>query len=85
MTIAADRAAWTLLSVLAVTFATVTIGGIAGVVWWWGVGFDEAEARGMATPSTQAAMEASFWIATGGLAGLTATGVAAVARSVRRR
>lgn len=33
-----------------------------GVIWWWGVGFDETEALGMATPPTDAAMVTSFWI-----------------------
>lgn len=52
-------------------------GGLVAAAWWWGVGFDEAETLGMATPSTDAAMVASFWIAVGGLVGLVTAGVAA--------
>lgn len=44
-------------------FAVATLGGFVGLCWWWGVGFDEAEALGTATALTDAAMVASFWLA----------------------
>ena len=63
-----------LLWTLAVVFGVVALGGVVGVVWWWGVGFDEAEALGVATRSTDAAMVASFWTAVAGFTGLLVTG-----------
>lgn len=70
MTAVRERRTQALLWILAVAFGVVALGGVAGVVWWWGVGFDEAEALGVATRSTDAAMVASFWTAVAGSAGL---------------
>jgi Kef-type K+ transport system membrane component KefB len=64
-----------LLWTLAVVFGVLALGGLVGVVWWWGVGFDEAEALGVATRSTDAAMVASFWTAVTGFAGLLVRGL----------
>lgn len=69
------RRTWVLVGVLASVFGLMALGGAAGVVWWWGVGFDEAEALGMATASTDRAMVASFWVAVAGVVGLVVTGV----------
>ncbi len=62
---------WTFASI----FGVMTLGGAVGAYWWWGAGFDEAEAFGRATPSTDAAMVASLWISAAGFTGLMATGV----------
>ena len=70
------RRARVLFWVVAAAFGVVILSGAMGV-WWWGVGFDEAETLGMAKPSTDAAMIASFWIAMAGLALLAVTGVVA--------
>lgn len=69
------RRSGVLLSVVAAAFGVAALGGLVGAAWWWGVGFDEAEALGMATPSTDAAMMASLWVAVAGLAGLAVTRV----------
>lgn len=85
MTEGGTRRARLLLWAVVAAFGVAALGGVAGVWWWWGVGFDEAEALGMAEPSTDAAMVASFWIAVGGLAGLAVTGVLAAALGRRPR
>lgn len=54
------------------------LAGLAGLWWWWGVGFEEADAYGMATTSTDNKMVASFWIAVVGLLGAVVTGVLAL-------
>jgi hypothetical protein len=59
--------------------------GVAGVWWWWGVGFDEAETQGAATPATDAAMVTSFWVAVVGLAGLVLVALIAVLRRRQAR
>lgn len=74
-----------ILGVLGAVFAAMALAGSAGVVWWWGVGFDEAEAYGVATRSTDSKMVTSFWIAVVGLAGTVATGTTVVLRMALRR
>jgi hypothetical protein len=66
-------------------FGLATVGGLAGVVYWWGIGFDEAEALGVATASTDAAMFTSMLIAGLGLVGLAATACIASSRRSRSR
>lgn len=78
MTSVPERRKRVLLVTLAVGFWVLALGGGVGVVWWWGVGFDEAEALGVATPSTNAAMVASFWTAVAGFVGLLVTGLCAM-------
>ncbi|GAB3251467.1 hypothetical protein GCM10027425_09400 [Alteromonas gracilis] len=80
-----ERRARVLLATFTMAFGLVAVGGVLGAVWWWGVGFDEAEARGMATRSTDAAMVASFWTAVAGSTGLLVTGFWAAARHGRKR
>lgn len=76
-----------MLAAVGAIFVVMMLGGAAGVCWWWGVGFDEAERLGMATPSTDAAMVTSFWVALAGAVGLAATGAfaAVVATRASRR
>jgi Kef-type K+ transport system membrane component KefB len=78
------RRTWVLIGVLASVFGVMALGGAVGVVWWWGVGFDEAEALGMATASTNRAMVASVLVAVAGAAGLAATGALAAAVASRQ-
>lgn len=73
MTSVAGRRKRVFLVTLAAVFWVLALGGGVGVVWWWGVGFDEAEALGVATRSTNAAMVASFWTAVAGVVGLVVT------------
>lgn len=74
MTSVGRRRTRVLLWTLTVVFGVVALGGVVGVVRWWGVDFDEAEALGVATRSTDAAMVASFWTAVAGFTGLLVTG-----------
>jgi hypothetical protein len=74
-----------LIRVVATAFGVAALAGLVGVCWWWGVGFDEAESFGVATPSTDTAMVTSFWIAVVGLAGLVLTGVLAAVSRPRTR
>ena len=69
-----------LLWVVAATCGLALLLGVGGVWWWWGVGFDEAETQGAATPATDAAMVTSFWVAVVGLAGLALVAPIAVLR-----
>jgi ABC-type Fe3+ transport system permease subunit len=73
-----------LLWAIAAVCGVALLGGVIGIWWWWGVGFDEAEAIGSARPSTDAAMVTSFRIALVGLAGLGLTGVVAAVRGRRQ-
>lgn len=74
-----------LIWILVAAFGVAVLGGLVGVSWWWGVGFDEAETLGTARSSTDAAMVASFWIAVTGLAGLAITAIVAAVLSRRTR
>lgn len=74
-----------LLLVVAAVFAVMMLAGALGVFWWWGVGFDEAETYGMATPSTDRKMVSSFWVGVVGVAGLVATSLALALRISLRR
>lgn len=85
MTSQGTRRARVLFWVAAAAFGVVALAGGVGVWWWWGVGFDEAEALGVAKPSTDTKMVASFWIAMAGLAGLAGSGLLAAALGRRRR
>lgn len=85
MTEDATSRARVLLWVVTAACGVAALGGLAGAWWWWGVGFDEAETLGMATPSTDAALVASFWIAVAGLAGLAITRIVAAALGQRTR
>ena len=69
-----------LLRGFALASGLAALAGVAGAWWWWGVGFDEAESQGVASPSTDAAMVTSFWVAVSGLAGLALVAVVAVLR-----
>ena len=73
MTSATGRRKRAFLVTLAVVSWVLALAGGVGVVWWWGVGFDEAEALGVAMRSTNAAMVASFWTAVAGAVGLVVT------------
>lgn len=73
------RLFWTFVMI----FGVMTLADAVGVFWWWGVGFDEAEAVGMATSSTDPKMVASLWIAVAGVAGLIATAVVAAVQHAR--
>lgn len=59
-------------------FVVLMVVGSMGVAWWWGAGFDEAEALGAATPATDTAMVANVWVAVVGLTGSLVTGPTAV-------
>lgn len=72
---------WVALAV----FGLTALGGLVGLWWWWGVGFEEAETLGMAKPSTDAAMVSSFWVAIAGIAGLAIVGVVGFLLSRRTR
>jgi hypothetical protein len=78
MTSVAGRRKRVFLVTLAVVFWVLALSGGVGVVWWWGVGFDEAEALGVATGSTNAAMVVSFWTAVAGVVGLVVTAMCAM-------
>lgn len=80
-----ERRARALLVTLTVVLGVAALGGALGAVWWWGVGFDEAEAFGAATRSTDAAMVASFWTGVAGFSGLVVTRFWAAFRSGRER
>lgn len=84
MTPSSHQRAFTLMVVLVSVFGVMTLCGAVGAFWWWGVGFDEAEAYGMATRSTDSKMVVSFRIAMAGLLGLVASGLATVRVAVRR-
>ena len=74
-----------LLWVVAAACGLAILLGVVGVWWWWGVGFDEAETQGAATPSTDAAMVTSSWVAVVGLAGLALVALIAVPRRRQAR
>jgi hypothetical protein len=80
MTASVSRRASVLLWVVAAISGVAFLGGVVGVAWWWGAGFDEAETLGTARPSTDAAMITSSWIAVAGLVGLCVTFVVAARR-----
>ena len=77
MTLNGNRRSRVLLWAAGSAFGVLALGGLVGLWWWWGVGFDEAERLGTATAATDAAMVASFWVAVVGLVGLALTGVVA--------
>lgn len=47
----------------AVACMIVLAGAVVSTGWWWGTGFDEAEAQGVASKATDRAMVVSFWVA----------------------
>jgi ABC-type Fe3+ transport system permease subunit len=65
------------------TCVIVLIGAFVSTFWLWGIGFDQAEANGVASPATDRAMVASFWIAVAASTGVGLAGLAAAA--TRRR
>lgn len=83
MTSVAGRRKRAFLVTLAVVSWVLALAGGVGMVWWWGVGFDEAEALGVATRSTDAAMVASLWTAVAGVVGLVVTALCAMYRRQR--
>lgn len=74
-----------LLWAVFVGFMMLMLVGSAGVAWWWGKGFDEAETLGAATASTDTAMVARTWVAVAGLFGSLLSGPAAVMYERKRR
>jgi hypothetical protein len=63
----------------------VFIGAAASTWWWWGVGFDEAERLGVATPARDRSMVLSFLLAAAAYLGVLLTGLAAGVRLLRAR
>jgi hypothetical protein len=66
---------------VAAACAIVLAAGAVSTGWWWGSGFDEAEANGVASRGTDRAMVASFWVTAAACVGVSLAGTtAAVAR-----
>jgi hypothetical protein len=62
---------------------TVMVAGLVGAFWFWGVGFDYADALRQPPAYVDRAMLLSFWIAVAAYAGIITTGLLAV-RAHRR-
>ena len=61
--------------------AIVLVAAVVSTGWWWGVGFEEVEARGVASRATDRAMVASCLVAGSAFVGVALAGTtAAVAR-----